>query len=107
MDKKLLIKLNRTRHFYQVIDSVCVTPPPHTLWTIPSLVGQMCHSIIYFLFSITINVRFYKNFVINCFKKLLFAQKNDSNKYKYRSFYTNKRIFVFGKNRFIKSYRSG
>jgi hypothetical protein len=37
MDKELLIELNRIKRFYQVIDNVCVTPPPHTLCTIPSL----------------------------------------------------------------------
>jgi hypothetical protein len=107
MDKELLIELNRIKRFYQVIDNVCVTPPRTHFAQYLRYVGQICHSLICFLFSITINVCFYKKFIITCFKKSLFEQKNDSNEYKYRSFYTNNHIFVLGKNRFISPYCSG
>lgn len=87
---------------------MCALPPPRTHFAqYLRYVGQICHSLICFLFSITINVCFYKKFIITCFKKSLFEQKNDSNEYKYRSFYTNNHIFVLGKNRFISPYCSG
>ena len=108
MFKKLYKILKSTIHFYQVVDNVYFTHPHHHLLSKLCYASHfICQSITRLFVCIKNNDGYYEQGIVNSFTKFLFAQKDVSNNYEYHAFYTNKRIFILGKNRFIPQCRSG